>query len=224
VEKILQGVQRFRETVFAQHRDLFERLAHKQSPQALFITCADSRIHPNMITQTEPGDLFILRNAGNIIPPYGAASGGEGATIEYAVDVLKLKHIIICGHSHCGAMNALLYSEKARDLPAVRAWFSHAEATRRIVLERYAHLEREALEPILTAQNVLVQLENLKTHPCVLSGLARGDLHLYGWVYKIESGEVLSYHPESGRFVCIGERPPSPLPPPAGLPDLAAVH
>src|SRR5262245_59398526 len=95
VEKILQGVQRFRETVFAQHRALFERLAHKQSPQALFITCADSRIDPNLVTQTEPGDLFILRNAGNIIPPYGAASGGEGATIEYAIDVLKLKHIII---------------------------------------------------------------------------------------------------------------------------------
>src|SRR5215207_10174403 len=126
MQKLVQGVQRFQRGISGPQRDLFMRLADGQRPDALFITCSDSRINPNLITQTEPGELFILRNAGNIVPPYGAASGGEGATIEYAVSVLKLRHIIICGHSHCGAMNALLYSERARDLPAVRAWFAHA--------------------------------------------------------------------------------------------------
>src|SRR5437764_15090805 len=127
MEKIFDGVRRFRDTVFAEQRLLFERLARKQDPQALFITCSDSRINPNLTTQTEPGELFILRNAGNIIPPHGAASGGEAATIEYAVSVLKVSHVILCGHSHCGAMQALLGGEQDLDLPAVRAWFAHAE-------------------------------------------------------------------------------------------------
>src|SRR3954469_10809519 len=108
MDKILDGVRRFRDTVFAEQRTLFERLARQQAPQALFITCSDSRIDPNLITQSEPGDLFILRNAGNLIPPYGAASGGEGATIEYAVAVLEIPNIIVCGHTRCGAMSALI--------------------------------------------------------------------------------------------------------------------
>src|SRR5262245_52157141 len=215
MEKIFEGVRRFREIVFRQQQLLFERLARKQDPQALFITCSDSRVHPNLITQTEPGELFILRNAGNIVPPYGAAAGGEGATIEYAVSVLKLRHIILCGHSHCGAIHALLHSDKARDLPAVRAWFAHAEATRRIVRESSPHLEPDDLERLAVAQNVLVQIENLKTHPSVAAALARRELNVYGWIYTIETGEVLSYDFNRNRFVPLTEEPPAPLPPPA---------
>jgi len=215
VEKILAGIRRFRETVFEEQRVLFEQLARKQNPQALFITCSDSRVNPNLITQTEPGELFILRNAGNIVPPYGAARGGEGATIEYAVSVLKLRHIILCGHSHCGAMQALLSSEKARNLPAVRSWFAHAEATRRIVCGAHAHLDREALERLSVAQNVLVQIENLRTHPSVATALARGELNVYGWIYTIETGDILSYDFYLQRFVPLTDQPPSPLPPSA---------
>ncbi|HKB41763.1 MAG TPA: carbonic anhydrase [Gemmataceae bacterium] len=216
MEKIFEGVHRFRETVFPEQQQLFERLARKQSPQALFITCSDSRVNPNLITQTEPGDLFLLRNAGNIVPPYGAASGGgEEATIEYAVSVLKLRHIILCGHSNCGAMHALLHSEKARDLPAVRAWFAHAEATRRIVRDAYPALPSDALERLAVAQNVLVQIENLKTHPSVASALARRELNVYGWIYTIETGEVLTYDFNLRRFVPLTEDPPAPLPAPA---------
>jgi carbonic anhydrase len=215
MEKILEGVKRFRETVFQEQRLLFERLAHKQNPQALFITCSDSRINPNLITQTEPGDLFILRNAGNIVPPYGTASGGEGATIEYAISVLKIRHVIICGHSHCGAMHALLYSEKARDLPAVRAWFAHAETTRRIIRDNYVHLDHASLEPLLIAQNVLAQIDNLRTHPSVAAGLSRGEVNIYGWIYTIETGEVQSYDFALNRFVSLTEQAPSPCPPPA---------
>src|SRR5690242_14947088 len=109
MRKVIEGVQTFQATVFRQQRELFEVLATKQqSPLALFITCSDSRINPNLITTTEPGELFILRNAGNILPPWGASKGGEGATVEYAVRVLGLRHVIVCGHYHCGAMQSLL--------------------------------------------------------------------------------------------------------------------
>src|SRR5215467_14181255 len=140
LHRLVAGVHQFQNNVFANQRKFFERLAKTQSPPGLFITCSDSRVNPNLITQTEPGELFILRNAGNIVPPYGAAAGGEGATIEYAVSVLRVRHVILCGHSHCGAMHALLHSDKARDLPAVRAWFAQAEATRRIVRDAYPAL------------------------------------------------------------------------------------
>ena len=104
MQKLLEGLHHFQQNIFSSQRELFERLAKGQSPETLFITCSDSRINPNLLTQTQPGELFILRNAGNIIPPYGAANGGEGATIEYAVAVLGVKDIIVCGHAHCGAM------------------------------------------------------------------------------------------------------------------------
>lgn len=206
MHKIIQGVQRFQSTVFLEQRALFEALGKKQqSPRALFITCSDSRINPNLITSTEPGELFLIRNAGNIIPPYGATNGGEGATIEYAVSVLKLHNIIVCGHYHCGAMHALLRMEQMDDLPAVRSWFAHAESTRRIIKEKYAHLPIETRENFAIEQNVLVQIDNLKTHPSVQAALARGDLKVYGWVYRIETGEVLAYDPLRGQFHSLGD-------------------
>jgi carbonic anhydrase len=110
MQKLVDGVHQFQENVFGAKQALFERLADGQQPLALFITCSDSRIDPCLLTQTQPGELFILRNAGNIVPPYGQGSGGEAATIEYAVCALKLKDIIVCGHSHCGAMNGLLHA------------------------------------------------------------------------------------------------------------------
>jgi carbonic anhydrase len=224
MNKILQGVRTFQSTVFPGQRDLFEHLARKQqAPQALFVTCSDSRVNPNLITQTEPGDLFILRNAGNIIPPYGAGCGGEAATIEYAVAVLKVPSIIVCGHSHCGAMQNLLGPEPGDRLPAVRAWFAHAEATRRILQDRLDGMPRPALVERAVEQNVLVQVENLRTHPSVAAGLCRGDLQVYGWVYRIETGDVLTYDPVQGRFVALGEQQPVPIPPPAYLAPVPAL-
>src|SRR5262245_42541762 len=180
MQKIIDGVRRFQSDIFARQRDLFERLAAKrQSPRALFITCSDSRINPNLITQTEPGELFILRNAGNIVPPYGAANGGEGATVEYAVSVLGVRHIIVCGHGHCGATQSLLEpGGRPHDLPAVSLWCAHAEATRRIMRELYPDLTGPALQSRAAEQNVLVQLGNLRTHPAVAAGLSRGGLSL----------------------------------------------
>ena len=203
MEKLVKGLHHFQQNIFSSQRELFERLAQGQSPETLFITCSDSRINPNLITQTEPGELFILRNAGNIIPPHGAANGGEGATIEYAVAALGVKDIIVCGHSHCGAMNGLLNLDSLGELPAVRQWLSHAEATRRIAKENYEHLAGGALLTATIEENVLVQLENLRTHPAVAAGLSRGKLCLHAWVYKIETGDVFAYDLQEEQFLPI---------------------
>jgi len=217
MQKLIQGLHHFQRHIFSSQKELFERLANKQSPDALFITCSDSRINPNLITQTEPGELFILRNAGNIVPPHGAANGGEGATIELAVAALEVKDIIVCGHSHCGAMKGLLERDKiAAQLPTVAAWLSHAEATRRIISENYKQLEGPALVTAAVEENVLVQIENLRTLPVVASRLAAGKLNLHGWVYKIETGQVFAFDPEQGQFLPIAEVPKN-IPPPNRL-------
>lgn len=217
MQKLVNGIHRFQSDIFRSQQELFERLTTGQRPEALFITCSDSRINPNLITQTDPGELFILRNAGNIIPPHGAANGGEGATIEFAVVTLGIRDIIVCGHSLCGAMKGLLAPESLRDTPAVAAWLSHAEATRRIIRDKYRDLDNGPLLTATVEGNVLVQLENLRTHPCVAVGLSRGELKLHGWVYKIETGQVFSYDPRRGQFVSVVEAVPGPVPPPARL-------
>jgi carbonic anhydrase len=206
MQTLLAGVHRFHSDVFGHMKEFFEGLSHGQTPEALFITCSDSRINPNLITQTQPGELFILRNAGNIVPPYGAASSGEAATIEFAVAGLGIRHVIICGHSHCGAMAGLLAPETISGLPSVRAWLTHAESTRRIMEDKYA--DRTGAARLITAvqENVLMQLENLRTHPTIASGLARNQVKLHGWVYKFETGEVFEYDPEEGQFVSLAPR------------------
>jgi carbonic anhydrase len=206
MEKLIQGNTHFREQGFAPLRGLFEKLVKEQTPDTLFITCSDSRIDPNLLTRSEPGDLFILRNAGNIVPPHGAASsGGEAATIEFAVAGLKVKDIIVCGHSHCGAMKGLLHPEIISNFPSVSSWLSHAEATRRIIRDNYGHLDGDQLLAATVEENVLVQIEHLRTLPSVASRLVCGDLHLHGWVYKIETGEVLAFDLPSGNFVPLAQ-------------------
>ena len=211
MQKLIEGIHQFQDTIFDSHKSLYERLAKGQQPLALFITCSDSRIDPNLLTQTKPGELFIMRNAGNIVPPYGAVSGGEAATIEYAVSVLGVQDIIICGHSLCGAMDGLLNPDQLEGLSAVKAWLQHAEATNRIMKENYGHITEETARLTATVEeNVLVQLENVRTHPSVAAALARGDLKLHGWTYKFETGNVFSYDPQQGQFLPIEEVVGSP--------------
>ncbi|MBI3464639.1 MAG: carbonic anhydrase [Planctomycetes bacterium] len=219
MQNLIDGIHRFQRNVFRTRQAFFESLANGQNPETLFITCSDSRVNPNLITQTEPGELFIMRNAGNIVPPYGSSHGGEAATIEYAVDVIGVRDIIVCGHSHCGAMTAVLEPESCRNLPAVTAWLSHAEATRRIIRDSYQHLDGDALLSVTVQENVLVQLENLETHPCVAARLRQQRLTLHAWVYKIETGQVFTYSPDKGQFVASdGESPGT------GLSPLQAGH
>jgi carbonic anhydrase len=206
MQKIVQGVHNFRSGVFASQQALFERLAGGQSPDALFITCSDSRINPNLITQTEPGELFILRNAGNIVPPHGAGNNGEGATIEFAVAGLKVRDIIVCGHTACGAVKALLNPSSLDSLPLMREWLCYAHTTKTIMDNVYKTEKDEAKRiNIAIQENVLAQLENLRTHPVVAAGLIAGTLNLHGWVYKFETGDIFSYDPSEGQFVPLKE-------------------
>jgi len=203
MKHLLEGIQRFQKNVFPEYKLLFRELALKQKPQALFITCSDSRIVPEMLTQTNPGDLFICRNAGNIVPPYDGRAGDVAATIEYAVAVLKVANIIICGHSDCGAMKGILNPESTRGIPIVARWLRHGEGAKRMVDENHDCIEEHTKLQCLTEENVIAQLENLKTHPSVAVALARGDLQLYGWIYQISTGEFSSYDISLGRFVRI---------------------
>ncbi|MFB2924277.1 MULTISPECIES: carbonic anhydrase [Aerosakkonema] len=197
MRKLIKGLREFQTTYFNSHREMFEKLSHEQHPRALFITCSDSRIDPNLLTHTEPGELFIIRNAGNIIPPYGAANGGEGAAIEYSVVALGIKQIIVCGHSNCGAMKGLLHmNELSEEMPLVYEWLKHAEATRRLIKENYQGYEGEELLSATIEENVLTQIENLRTYPVIHSKLHKGELRIYGWVYKIETGGVNVYSME----------------------------
>ncbi len=208
MQRLIQGLHEFQNKIFGTQKELFERLAKGQSPETLFITCSDSRIDPCLLTQTAPGELFIMRNAGNLVPPYGASQGGEAATIEFAVAGLGVKEIIVCGHSHCGAMKGLLEPPPPTDFPALTRWLAHAESTRRIVHDKYVCQEAHPdLLNITIQENVLAQLENLRTHPVVASGLAQGKLKLHGWIYKFETGEVFGYEPDSGQFRQLGEQP-----------------
>ena len=221
MQKLVEGIHRFQSESFSQDQKLFETLADGQNPLALFITCSDSRIDPNLLTQTKPGELFIQRTAGNIVPPYGSVFAGEACTIEYAVMALRIKDIVICGHSHCGAMSGLLAPEAIEEMPAVKEYLKHAEATRRIVNENYKHLTDEAKRLTLTVEeNVLVQLENLRTHPSVAAAVGRGDLKLHGWVYKFETGEVFAYNPEKNAFLPIEDVPTPASPPDRTLPPI----
>ena len=202
MEKLIQGLHRFQANYVSTHRDLFEQLARGQSPRVLFITCSDSRVDPALITQAQIGELFVIRNAGNIIPPFRSANGGEGATLEYAIHALGVQQIIVCGHSQCGAMKGLLKMETLREeMPLVHDWLQHAESTRRLVKESYSHCRKEDLIDIAVMENVLSQLDNLNTYPVVRTKLHQGQLALHGWIYQIESGQVLAYDAQQHQFV-----------------------
>lgn len=204
MQKLVQGIHQFQKDIFSSKQRLFERLVEGQKPLVLFITCSDSRIDPSLLTQTEPGELFIMRNAGNIIPPYGTINGGEAATVEFAVSALGVKDVVVCGHSHCGAMSGVLEPEKLNDLPAVRNWLSYADSTRRIMRENYEHISQpDARLTATVEENVLVQLEHLRTHPSVAAALARKQLNIHGWVYKFETGQVFAYDADREQYVPI---------------------
>jgi carbonic anhydrase len=213
LQQLISGIHQFQHKVFAGERTFFERLAEGQSPKVLFITCSDSRVVPDLITQTKPGDLFIVRNIGNIIPTFSpsTADGATAAAIEYAVSQLNVDSIIVCGHSRCGAIHGLLNKEGLKTMPSVTGWLAHAESARRIVEENYKELESEQRLNIAVQENVLCQVENLRTHPAVAVRMSRGDLQIYGWVYKLETGQVFAYSPETGQFTPVNENEPSPV-------------
>ena len=201
VDFLERGVLRFKREGFRRNRMLFRKLAKSQSPRIRFIACADSRIVPSLITQTRPGDLFIERNPGNIVPVYDRHTSGESASVEYAVSVLKVQHIVVCGHSDCGAVKGMLRPEKLSAVPAVKRWLTYGNRSRQMLKRRARGLSADRQLELLTQLNVIVQIEHLKTHPCVARRLRQGKLQLHGWVYRIHDGEILQLHPRTGEFL-----------------------
>lgn len=205
IQQLVEGVHHFQKEVFRPEEAFFRNLAHGQKPEVLFITCADSRVNPNLLTQTAPGELFLLRNVGNIVPSFAVTLGAEAAAIEFAVQQLQVKDIIICGHTYCGAMQALLADRQPRPMPALTAWLQHAQSTRAIMDSQYQHLQGDALWRATIKENVLVQLEHLRGHPAVAQALGEGRLLLHGWVYHLEDGGVTSFDPETAQFRAVGQ-------------------
>lgn len=200
MQRLIEGHKKFLAEVFPQRRSQFHLLAESQAPEWLFITCADSRIVPDLILGTGPGDLFIARCIGNVVPVTGQDVDGCTATIEYAVDVLKVKHVILCGHSDCGAMKAALDRKNLESLPKAKRWLQHVEGA-------FSH--RQPLNPAdgpsaelasLIRGNVVAQLLNLKAQPSVARAMQERRLEVHGWYYDILTGQIEAYREEIRRF------------------------
>ncbi|MFJ2743180.1 carbonic anhydrase [Streptomyces sp. NPDC087440] len=196
MQEIAAGFERFRREAFPPRAELFQRLATTHTPNALFIGCSDARVVPELITQREPGELFVIRTAGNLVPPYGQGADGIAASIEYAVNALGVADIIVCGHSECGAMTALASGTDMSQLPATADWLRHADASRALLTPSHQGDERIAT---LIRFNVAAQLTNLRTHPSVARALARDEVSLHGWVYDIGSGRIETLDTATGR-------------------------
>ena len=200
-DRLIEGHRRFLKEVFPERRHQFHLLAESQAPESLFITCSDSRIVPDLILGTGPGDLFISRCIGNVVPITSGDLDGTTATIEYAVEVLKVKHAILCGHSDCGAMKAALERKGLDHLPKASRWLRHVEAA-------FSH--RQPLNPAdgehadlaaLIRGNVVAQLLNLKAQPAVARALAHGAISVHGWYYDILTGRIETYDEQIRRFL-----------------------
>ncbi|MDQ2834898.1 MAG: carbonic anhydrase [Acidobacteriota bacterium] len=192
LEELKTGIRRFRTEIYPQHEATYLKAASEaQRPHALIVTCADSRIDPELITQSGLGDVFVTRNIGNLVPPYGEMLGGVSAVIEYAVSALKVRHVVVCGHTDCGAMKGLLAPESLESMPTVKNWLKNAHAALSVARSLAPHDEPPAdLIRRLTEENVLLQIQHLRTHPSVAGAMARKELTLSGWVYDIGKGQV----------------------------------
>jgi carbonic anhydrase len=209
MQQLLEGVHRFQQQAFGKNKELFRRLSRQeQKPHTLFITCADSRVVAELITQSKPGDIFVIKNIGNIVPPSEPHAGcsSTGAGIEFAVDVLGVSDIVVCGHSQCGAIAALMQPAgvSALELPHLRNWISLAQPVREVIERNYRHLQTDA-ERIRAAEeeNVLFSIERLETYPCVARRVREGTLRLHAWFFKISTAELFAYDPEQRQFQLI---------------------
>jgi len=208
MDRLYKGIWNFQRSYFREETDFFRRLSTGQSPEVLFITCADSRVDPNLVTQSRPGELFIVRNVGNIIPPYEAIKdkNSVAAAIEFAVLKLPVKDIIVCGHSNCGAMQALTAQEhELRGMPHLQDWLHLADPVKDIIMNHYADATDEIRQRVTEEENVLLQLHNMQTYPFVRKALEENALRLHGWYYNIGTGSIYSYNSVEDVFQIISE-------------------
>jgi carbonic anhydrase len=192
LKELRAGIRQFQTEIYPINEATYLKAASEpQKPHALFVTCADSRIDPEMITQSVPGNLFVMRNVGNLVPAYGEMMGGVSAVIEYAVMALKVQHVVVCGHTDCGAMKGLLNPQSLEKMPTVRSWLKNAHAALSVAnsLAEDGETPGELMRR-LTEENVLLQMQHLRTHPSVAGAMAREKLTISGWVYDIGKGEV----------------------------------
>lgn len=209
MEKLTEGVHKFRTDEFGNYRKLFRKLSQEgQNPHTLFITCSDSRVLAELITQSKPGDLFVVKNVGNIVPPSSVVgtTNSTAAAIEFAVETLRVSDIVVCGHTQCGAMEALLRGLPAQaNQPHLHEWLALAAPVRQVLQTEYTHL-RSHEEQVTAAgeENVLFALENLYSYPCVQQRLADGSLRLHGWFFVIASAELFAFDPDSKQFLPLG--------------------
>ncbi|MGD1018257.1 MAG: carbonic anhydrase [Verrucomicrobiia bacterium] len=204
MQRLIDGVHKFRREEFGRYRELFARLSREgQNPHTLFITCSDSRVLAELVTQSQPGDLFVVKNIGNIVPP-AAVTGSTNSTaaaIEFAVHILGVGDVVVCGHTQCGAMTALLDGlPDASAMPHTAAWLEVAAPVREIVRRDYGHLGAAARVTAAAEENVLLALENLRGYPGIADRLNVGDLRLHGWCFKIDTAEMFAYEPGIGQF------------------------
>ena len=207
MDRLYKGIYRFQRSYFKKEEEFFRRLSRDQNPEVLFITCADARVDPNLVTQSKPGELFIVRNVGNIIPPYDAIrdKNSVAAAIEFAVLELRVADIIICGHSNCGAIQTLFQEEHdLKDMPHLRDWIRIALPVKEIMDKHYAHVALDFRNRIAEKENILAQLRNIQTYPFVVKALEEGNLYLHGWYYDIGTGNISSYNPATDTFEMIG--------------------
>lgn len=205
MQKLVKGIHSFQRGFFADHRELFEQLATTgQNPETLFITCSDSRVVPNLITNSEPGELFIVRNVGNVVPGI-SLPGGTAAAIQYAVEVLNVQNVIICGHTQCGALKAILNPESVANLEYVSRWVESTIDVKRVIEEKYSHLDEEGKLTAAIQENVLSGLERLREYPFVAKRIESGKLRVNGWVFDVRRGEVFDYDPEVGEFLSLNK-------------------
>ena len=206
MKDIIDGFLKFQKEAYPERVKLFKDLASQQSPRALFISCSDSRLVPELVTQREPGDLFVIRNAGNIVPSYGPEPGGVSASVEYAVAALQVSDVVICGHSDCGAMTAIATCKCLDHMPAVAGWLRYADSAR-VVNEARNHFGPQAKVEAMVRENVIAQLANIQTHPSVRLALEEGRVTLHGWIYDIESGLIEAFDGGTGTFVSLDHNP-----------------
>lgn len=201
MQKLVEGVHSFQKGFFARHRELFEDLAQRgQRPHTLFITCSDSRILPNHLTGSGPGEMFIVRNVGNVVPRSDLI-GGTASAIEYGVEVLGVNHIIVCGHVGCGAIDAVMDPKRVENLPYVKLWLKQTERVKELIALRYADLPPAEQKMAAVQENVLLQLENIREYDFVRRRLEANEIALSGWVLDVETGKVFDFDPESGEFI-----------------------
>ncbi len=206
MQEVIDGFLKFQREAFVERTELFKRLATSQSPRTLFISCSDSRLMPELITQREPGDLFVIRNAGNIVPSFGPEPGGVSASVEYAVAALGVEDIVICGHSDCGAMTAIATCKCLDHMPTVANWLRYADAAKAVNQANEHASEHDRINSMVR-ENVIAQLTNLKTHPSVALALDRGNLRLHGWIYDIATGCIDALDGNTRRFVPLASNP-----------------